>query len=75
MQFDLISNPKRFWQFINLKRKSDGYPNTLNYLNHSSSDSKVITNLFANFFSLAFSDSNFVPDSNYFTYITVTKHL
>lgn len=69
MQFDLISNPKRFYQFINIKRKSDGYPSTLKYLDQSSGDPKIITNLFVNFFSLSFSDIDTTPDTHYFSYL------
>lgn len=69
MQSDLISNPKRFFQFINLKRKTDGYPSTMKFLDTSSSDPKIITNLFGNYFSQAFSDNTQEPDAVYFSYM------
>lgn len=68
-QTDLISNPKHFFQFINSKRKSDGYPSTLKYNNFSSSDPKHISNLFADFFGQAFSPNDTEVDTNYFNHM------
>lgn len=69
MQSNLISDPKRFFQFINHKRKSDGYPSSMKLLDICTSDPKIITNLFANFFSKAFSDNLTAPDERYFNYL------
>lgn len=72
MQSSLITDPKRFYQFINTKRKSDGYPSILKLSNQSSADPKVICNLFVNFFSQAFSGNDTTPDTNYFSYMNST---
>jgi hypothetical protein len=69
MQADIISNPKSFWNFINIKKKSDGYPSALKYIDQSSNDPKIISNLFAKYFSRAFSVTNPEPDGDYFKYM------
>lgn len=70
MQLSLITDPRRFYQFINVKRKSDGFPSTLKLFNASSADPKAIANLFATFFSLSYSDNVHEPDHDYFSYLS-----
>lgn len=69
MQFELISDPKCFFKFINSKRKTDGYPSTMKLADISSPDPKIITNMFVTFFSKAFSDSSSEIDVTYFNYM------
>lgn len=69
VQLNLISDPKHFFQFINSKRKSDGYPSTLRLSNTSSSDPKTIANLFAEFFRQSFADHALEPDTDYFRFM------
>lgn len=69
MQSCIITDPKRFFHFINAKRKSDSYPSTLNYLNSSSDDPQIVANFFAQFFRQSFSDTDLQPDLEYFAYL------
>lgn len=69
MQQSLISDPKRFYQFINVKRKSDGLPSTLKLSSTSSADPETIVNLFATFFSQSYTDHLHEPDPVYFSYL------
>lgn len=70
MQYNLISDPKSFFHFINVKKKSDSYPHTLNLDDNSSDNPKEIANLFANFFSRSFTNHVQEPDSEYFSYMS-----
>lgn len=69
MQSNLISDPKKFFQFINVKRKSDNYPPTLKLDDASSENPKEIANLFAHFFSQSFTSHVIEPDPDYFSYM------
>ena len=51
MQFELTNNPKRFWSFVNGKRKENGFPPCMFLANESFSTPDEICNLFANHFS------------------------
>lgn len=48
---DLITKPKKFFDFINLKRKCSGYPSTMFKDNISSTSPRLICDLFADRFS------------------------
>ena len=50
IKINLNNNPKSFYKFINLKKKSTGYPSTMIYKNTESSDDATISNMFADFF-------------------------
>ena len=54
-------NSKMFWQFINSKRKSNGLPSYMFYLDNDSSDTSVICNLFADYFKSVYSNSDSSP--------------
>ena len=56
---DLITNDRNFWSFVN-SRKNE-YPNNFYYDNKNTCDSNDIVNLFAEFFSNVFSETN-LPD-------------
>lgn len=63
---NIFVNPRSFFNFINCKKKSDGYPAILEFKGSSSSDVSVLTNFFASFFSEIYDvNSSFYPDSSY----------
>lgn len=47
---DISSNPNKFWQFVNTKRKSSSLPTCMCYDNTVIRDPKIIANTFAEFF-------------------------
>lgn len=53
-QNDLKRNPKRFWTFVNEKRKVNGFPSVMSYGTETASSSAEICNLFASHFSSVF---------------------
>ena len=69
MQNDIIANPRRYWQFINSKTKSDNYPASLKLFDCTFNDPKIISDLFATYFKQAFIDTNLEPDEDYFGYM------
>lgn len=69
MQSDLISDPKRFWQFINSKKKTDAYPPSLFLHDQTSNDPKQISELFAIHFKQAFTVTDSEIDADYFRYL------
>lgn len=64
----LKSDPKRFWNFVNNKRKSNGLPCKLNYNEISATTDSDKANLFADFFSSVYTahspDDSFSNDIN-----------
>lgn len=56
-------NSKVFWHFINSKRKSNGLPTYMYYLDHGSTNTNEICNLFAKYFMSVYTESSSsVPD-------------
>lgn len=47
---DLTSDPRNFWKFVNVKRKTTGYPASMFLNDYVASDTQEICNLFADFF-------------------------
>ena len=66
----VFSDSRSFFNFINTKKKSDGYPSTLNFNSESSNDAQVISDFFASFFESAFDSNNFVPSEADFSHIS-----
>lgn len=54
MRLSLRDDPKRFWSFVNSKRKSDGYPASMCFGDIISDDPQTISDLFGDFFATAF---------------------
>lgn len=50
VQNDLILNPKSFWNFVQSRRKTCGFPSTMSYNNVSGNNSIDVANLFGSFF-------------------------
>ena len=70
----LLFDPKYFWAFINIKKKSDGYPSSFIDNSRVVNDPEIISGLFANLFKSCFVADNFNPDVNYFQHLkTLTK--
>lgn len=59
IQDGMITNPKRFWNYVNLKRKTNGYPCSMMLNGECASGDLEIAELFAEFFS-----SNFQRNSS-----------
>lgn len=69
MRSSLLIDPKLFWKFVNSKKKSDGYPSTMKYLDVTSNSPLVICNMFSSFFKLSFCDDDFEPCESNFTHL------
>lgn len=54
IRLSLRDDPKRFWSFVNSKRKSDGYPSSFSFGDIVSDDPQMISDLFGDFFATAF---------------------
>lgn len=52
-------DPKTFFNFVNCKRKSSGFPKVMKYLGTESSDDSMISDMFANFFASTYSTAAF----------------
>lgn len=65
IEHDIKSNPDSFWNFVNSKRKTCGYPNSMSNNSSTSHDPKVIANMFANQFKEAFEESDFNNSSSF----------
>lgn len=50
LQINIKNDPKQFWNFINAKKKSNGYPTIMNLNDTCSTSPQEIANLFANYF-------------------------
>lgn len=58
---EIRSTPKRFFDFVNLKRKSNVMPTTMSFNYNSSSSEEEISNMFADYFESVYSDAAAVP--------------
>ena len=56
-------DPKKFFDFVNSKRKSFGYPAQLKFNGRISRTDSEAANLFADFFSTVFSNESFDPSN------------
>lgn len=64
-----VSDPSKFWSFVNSKKKSGGIPSIVNYNGVTSSDVESTCNLFADFFKSVYvtesvDDNNDTTNSN-----------
>ena len=59
MNFKLKSDPKRFFNFVNMKRKSSSFPSSMRYENSTSSIDSEISNLFVDFLQTTYNNSTF----------------
>lgn len=57
IQYNLVENPPDFWKFINNKRTVSGYFSQLTYLNASSHNATLISEIFADFPDSVFDSS------------------
>lgn len=55
---DIIFNPKKFFKFVDVKRKCRGFPSTMKLNDTSSSIPLEISNLFAHHFQNSYTDEN-----------------
>lgn len=61
----IISDPKRFWTFVNSRRKSSGFPKTLAFNGTTAATVSDICNLFADFFESVYSRKRVLPISSH----------
>ena len=67
MQNNLATDPKKFWTYVNSKKKTHGFPSSMSYNNVQCSSPKDICENFACFFeSVYVSDSSQVPSVSLF---------
>ena len=64
MRRKMNSSPKTFFEFVNYKRRVNGFPSYLNFGDVVSSDENEISNLFAEFFQSKYS-KNYTVASDY----------
>lgn len=57
----MYNDSRNFFKFINIKKKDDGYPSTMNFEGDSSNNSQNISDFFASFFESAFDNESFTP--------------
>lgn len=50
LEENLLTNPKEFWSYVNIKRKCTGYPSSMNLNDSSATNPADICQLFAEFF-------------------------
>ena len=55
----LFSNLKKFWSFVNSKRKCNEYPNEFTYENRKSCSGQEIVNMFADYFATVYSTDSY----------------
>ena len=51
----ISSNIKKFWSFVNHKRKNSSFPSSLKYLDRTGCSGEEIANMFADYFSTVYS--------------------
>lgn len=59
MKRQLSSNPKSFYKFVNSKRRSHSFPNSLKFGTIVADNDESISNIFAEFFSTTYSNTIF----------------
>lgn len=50
MEAKIVEDPKKFWQYVNLKRKTSGFPSSMSYKDRTVSGCQEVCDLFAAFF-------------------------
>lgn len=63
MKDQLLSDPKKFYEFINSKRRINGYPSLMYYDKYESSNASKISNLLASSFEKSYSKDDFLPNN------------
>lgn len=58
VQHEIRSNPRKFWNFVDAKRKIKSYPTVMTYLNDSSDDASCIREMFKKFFQNVYKRPN-----------------
>lgn len=50
IQAGFVSEPKKFWEYVNYKKKTNGFPSKMSYQSHTATSEQATTELFAKFF-------------------------
>lgn len=69
IQNSIKSRPNKFWQFINSKNKTDGYPGTFTFNGQVVDTPITICNTFASFFQSVYSNVDSIIDQQFFNYL------
>ena len=75
MKHNLKQNPKSFYNFVNSKRRSRIYPNSLKFGSISADDDLSISNIFADFFATTYSTKNYDKSVLYPFHITTASSI
>ncbi|XP_037811233.1 uncharacterized protein LOC119603306 [Lucilia sericata] len=73
MKINFKRNPKSFFKFVNSKKKTTCFPLSMKFQQYESSDEAYISNLFANFFSITYSDATYNDSLDYPFKITANQ--
>lgn len=65
IQNNIKYDPKSFYNFINSKKRTTGYPTVMKFNQNESCDATCISDLFADFFSTTYSDATYDKNGNY----------
>lgn len=65
MKRNFKRDPKSFYNFVNSKRKSTGYPRVMKYLSNESHINMIKSNMFADFFSTTYSKQQYDTSTEY----------
>ena len=68
IQDDLTREPKKFWSFINSKKKSSGYPSSMSFNNSIYSTTSDICNQFSNYFNSVYVCDNANPSDDPYSF-------
>lgn len=63
-QNNLTNDPSKFWSYVDLKRKTTGFPARMTYKEIVSDENTHPSSLFATFFSEVYTDSPDLPEPN-----------
>lgn len=73
---ELLRNPKKFWTYVkNLRHNSSSIPNTMTLSKNTSSDSEIITNMFATHFSSVYEEDNGGDQNNEYNFTPLNEPL
>lgn len=64
IQHEMRSQPKKFWSFVNSKKKTEGYPSSMIYNDNIASTPQDIVNLFAEHFNCVFTTASKISTNN-----------
>lgn len=67
MEAQIAQDPKSFWRYVNLKRKSSGFPSNMTYKDQTVSGCQQVCDIFASFFRDTYINDEAVENENEFS--------